>query len=88
MGTRTRKLRIMNCIALIMPHNCCIEPPIISEMMKLPDERAFTRSPPASVVDPRLFDRPSSIIGGIFLKIFEPAEANPLISIFFKLIAL
>jgi hypothetical protein len=40
-GISIKPARMMVCIALIMPHNCYIDPAIRSEMTKLPDETEF-----------------------------------------------
>ena len=44
-----RKVRMMNCMALIMPHSSCIDPPMSSEMMKLVAVIELTMTSPASV---------------------------------------
>ena len=50
-GTYTTAERIIICIALIMPHNSCMDPPMISPTKKLPVDIAFKIDFPVSVVE-------------------------------------
>ena len=53
-GTLISELKIIICMALIIPNSCCMDPPRRREITKLLDEKKLSKLPTAPVVDYRL----------------------------------
>ena len=70
-GTLIRKLKMMSCMALIMPHSCCREPPMIRETTKLPDCMKLMNDPSVSVESLIVVAAPASRMGGTMRNVYS-----------------